>query len=98
MGSRETGQRPRYNHNVRKQIRRSAESRATERRHWPVQVHRLGEEPDEDLTATTTAEERLDMMWTLAMDAWSHTGQPLPRYARADLPIRVRTLRSDPTA
>lgn len=35
-------------------------ARAAARRSWPVRKFRLGEEPDEDLSATTTAKERLD--------------------------------------
>ena len=29
------------------------------------------------------------MMWTLAVDAWSSSGQALPRYTRAQMPGRV---------
>ena len=43
----------------------------------------------EDLSATTTVEQRLGMMWELALGAWSLSGQPLPDYARADMPGRV---------
>ena len=48
----------------------------TERPHeegWPIRKHRLGEEPSDDLRDSTTAEERLQMMWPLAVDAWSLT-------------------------
>jgi len=54
-----------------------------------VRIFRLGEEPDEDLSATTTAEERLGMMWELALRAWLLSGRELPEYDRRHTPIRV---------
>jgi hypothetical protein len=65
------------------QVRRAARAR------WPVRGFRLGEEPGEDLSATTTADERLAMMWPLALEAWRLTGRPLPDYRRQAAPIRV---------
>jgi hypothetical protein len=59
---------------------------------WPVRLHRLGQEPGEDLSATTTAEERLAMMWPLALEAFGLAG-PLPAYRREDAPVVVRRLR-----
>ena len=49
---------------------------------------RLGDEPGEDLSGSTTAEERLAMMWPLAVEAWSLTGEPMPEYEREDTPVR----------
>ena len=66
----------------------SRETRAASRRDWPVRKLRLGDEPGDDLSATTTAEERLAMMWPLAVQAWSLTGRPIPTYEREDAPIR----------
>ena len=63
-------------------------ARALARRHWPVRKLRLGDEPGDDLSATTTVEERLAMMWPLAVEAWSLTGQPIPEYQREDTPVR----------
>lgn len=63
-------------------------SRAGARRDWPVRKRRLGEEPGDDLSAMTTAKERLAMMWPLALEAWSLTGRPMPNYERQDAPIR----------
>jgi hypothetical protein len=68
---------------------REESERAEARRSWPVRKYRLGEEPCEDLSATTTAEERLRMMWPLALGAWSLSGRPLPDYPREKTPIRV---------
>ena len=52
-------------------------ARAAARRDWPVRKFRLGHEPGDDLSATTTAEERLAMMWPLAMEAWTLAGRPI---------------------
>jgi len=60
----------------------------TDRSAWPVRKYRLGEEPSDDLSGSTTPEARLEMMWPLALEAWSLTGRPLPDYARRDTPVR----------
>ncbi|MGH9866793.1 MAG: hypothetical protein ACREAA_01320 [Candidatus Polarisedimenticolia bacterium] len=61
----------------------------TERRDWPVRVYRLGQEPSDDISAETTPEQRLAMMWPLALEAWSLTGKPLPDYDRGSTPVRI---------
>ena len=48
---------------------------------------RLGDEPGDDLSATTTAEDRIAMMWPLAVEAWSLTGRPMPEYERHNAPV-----------
>ncbi|HEV2854611.1 MAG TPA: hypothetical protein VHC97_17580 [Thermoanaerobaculia bacterium] len=68
---------------------RERKERAAARRSWPIRVYRLGEEPDDDLSATTTAAERLAMMWPLAVDAWTLSGQGIPDYPRNEMPVRV---------
>lgn len=50
---------------------------------------------DEDVSGTTTIEQRLGMMWELAMAAWSLTGAPMPDYSRDQMPGRI-IRRSDP--
>ncbi|MFQ5744124.1 MAG: hypothetical protein ACE5HV_11110 [Acidobacteriota bacterium] len=55
---------------------------------WPIQVHRLDDQPGDDLSAITTAEERLAMMWTLAVEAWGLARHSLPDYSRAEAPVR----------
>lgn len=50
---------------------------------------RLGEEPGDDLSDTTTAAERLAMMWPLAVEAWTLSGRPLPDYDRRSLTGRL---------
>ena len=64
--------------------------RAGERASWPVRVFRLGEEPADDLSAHTTAAQRLSMMWPLAVEAWSLSGRPLPDYGREQAPVTRR--------
>jgi hypothetical protein len=63
--------------------------RAT-RQSWPAAVYRPGQEPpDDDLTATTTPEERLDMMWQLVEQSWAMAGRPIPDYERSSMPSSV---------
>jgi hypothetical protein len=62
---------------------------------WPVRKYRLGHEPSDDLSRTTTAEERIAMMWPLTLEAWSLTGKPFPDYPRGAAPIRRRRLGED---
>jgi hypothetical protein len=69
----------------------------TSREKWPVRRYRLGEEPRDDLTSTTTAEERLEMVEALSAEAWALTGRPLPSYARHEAPVRLRPLRAAET-
>jgi len=63
--------------------------RASARRAWPVCAFRLGSEPSEDLSANTTAVERLEMIWPLTVDAWALAGRIIPDYPRHEAPIRV---------
>jgi hypothetical protein len=73
----------------------SAGSRAASpRQGWPVRVYRLGAEPGDDLRATTTAEERLAMMWPLALEAWDCSGRLVPGYSRSDAPVSLRPARA----
>ena len=64
-------------------------ARAAARRSLPIRVFRLGSEPSDDLSGSTTAEQRLAMMWPLALEAWRVSGRPLSRYARDRMPIHV---------
>jgi hypothetical protein len=63
--------------------------RARRRGTWKVRSFRLGEEPGEDLSETTTVAERMAMMWELAVEAWTLSGQPLPVYRRDETPTRL---------
>lgn len=55
----------------------------------PVHVYRVGAEPGDDLSASTTAEERLGMMAVLSERMRRLTGRPWPSYTRAEIPIRI---------
>lgn len=56
---------------------------------WSARVYRLGEEPGEDVSSGTTAEQRLGMVWELTARMWLLTGRPLPTYVRSEMPIVV---------
>ena len=56
---------------------------------WPVRIFRLGEEPGDDLSATTTPGQRLEMVWTLRDRMWELTGRPIPTYSRSEMPIKI---------
>ncbi len=66
------------------------------RKAWPIRVVPLGAESDDDLSGSTTAEERLAMMWPLACEAWATMGRPIPDYPRTQAPVRV--VRGSPAA
>lgn len=63
----------------------------SDRRRSPgqVRVYRLGEEPDDDLSGSTTAEERLEMVAVLSRRMWELTGRELPTYARSAIPVKI---------
>lgn len=54
-----------------------------------VRKYRLGEEPSDDLSAETTVDERFAMVWELSERMWRWTGQSLPEYTRATMPVTV---------
>lgn len=64
-------------------------ARAASRKNWPIRVYRLGEEPPDNLLATTTAAERVEMVWQVTLDAWALAGRTLPDYPRNEAPVRV---------
>ncbi len=67
------------------------EARRLRRSSWPVRRFKLGEEPSDDLSAQTTPEERIEMVWSLTLDAWVASGMP-EATPRATWPVRVRRL------
>ena len=52
-------------------------------------VHRLGDEPGDDLSRETTAEQRLEIVAVLSRRMWELTGRPARTYDRASMPGRV---------
>ena len=73
-------------------VKTLADQRRDRRASWPVRRFRLGDEPGEDLSSTTTAEERIAMMWPLALDAFSIEASGSDRSPRPLWPVRVRRL------
>jgi hypothetical protein len=53
---------------------------------------RLGEEPRDDLLATTTSEERLAMVEEISVTAHLLAGRPVAELPRAAWPVRKTTL------
>lgn len=50
-----------------------------DRSRWPIRKGSLAEleGEEQDLSATTTVEERFAIMWQLAQDAWAFRGEPI---------------------
>ncbi len=65
------------------------QARREARKTWPVRRFLLGQEPGEDLSRDTTPQQRLAMMWELALAVWELGGRTIPSYDRAHTPIRV---------
>ena len=70
-------------------MEKTSTTRARDRANWPIKVYKLGEEPSDDLSESTTPEERLVMMWELAERGWLLTGREIPDYHRENMPGRV---------
>jgi hypothetical protein len=65
------------------------EARRQARAAWPVARYRLGDEPGDDLSESTTPTQRIAMMAELAEAAWRVAGRPLPTYERRNAPGRL---------
>ena len=66
----------------------SAEHSAAERRsRLKARVFPLGREPCDDLTATTTAAERIEMVARITADLWARSGTVIPVYKRHEIPV-----------
>ncbi len=68
----------------------------TSRASWPIRRYQLGGEPSDDLSGSTTAEERLAMVEALTAEAWALTGKSVPTYTRQQTPIERRPWRVSP--
>jgi len=62
------------------------EARRRARSQWPISRHTLDTLPSDDLSATTTAAQRIAMMWPLAVEAWRVAGRSIPEYRRSEAP------------
>ena len=76
----------------------ATDARRAARAQWPVRKLRLEDAPGPDLSATTTAQQRLAMMWPLARDAWTLAGRTIPDYPRHRTPVRIIRPASDGAA
>ena len=68
---------------------RDERERAARRADWPIRRSTLREQASDDLSATTTPEERIGMMWPLAVEAWSIAGCKLPEGPIQELPSKL---------
>ena len=55
----------------------------------PVSIYRLGEEPEDNLMETTTAEERFELVRVLSQRMFEIAGHTAAAYRRSEIPIRV---------
>ena len=54
-----------------------------------ARVSRLEDEQGDNLTDSTSAEERIAMVEVLSRRMWELTGRPFPTYDRAHMPGRI---------
>jgi len=73
---------------VNDENRETTSTGSSRRREWTVRKYNLGHEPGDDLSDSTTPEERLAMMWPLALEAWTLSGAGVPDYDRRSTPVR----------
>ena len=66
-----------------------ARERRARRASWPIRKTTLADSQVDDLSTSTTASERLAMMWELAVEAWLVSGRTLPDYQRHECPVRM---------
>ena len=55
----------------------------------PARILRLDERVEDDLSDSTTVEERIVMVEALSQRMWELTGRPVPSYSRAEMPTKV---------
>ncbi len=64
-------------------------SSLADRNRLRARIYPLGGEPGDDLSASTTVAERLQMVAVLSAEAWALSGRPLPTYQRHEIPIAI---------
>jgi hypothetical protein len=42
------------------------------------------------MSATTTTEQRLEMVWALTLESWTLAGREIPAYSREETPVTTR--------
>lgn len=60
--------------------------RKAARANWPITKVPLTAEQPPDVSALSPSE-RFGLVWTLTQNAWALSGQPMPSYARSEIPI-----------
>jgi hypothetical protein len=65
------------------------EERRRARLSMPIRVVDLADEGRPDPRDTSTVDERLAMVRTLTLRQWAFMGLEIPRYTRAEIPIRI---------
>jgi len=68
----------------------SFEERRRARGAWAIRQVKLTEEPLTDERLPADPDARVAMVATLTAEQWALSGEPLPRYARADMPGHLR--------
>lgn len=58
----------------------------------PARIRGLEEPVEDDLSATTSPEERIAMVAVLSRRMWELTGRQRPTYTRSSMPVEVRRL------
>jgi hypothetical protein len=71
------------------------ETRRKQRQGWPIARTSLAK-MDVAVQPDTTAEDRLSIMWRLALDAWTWVPGGVPTYTRAQTPGRVLRAKRGP--
>jgi len=54
-----------------------------------ARAYRLGEEPRDDLSICTSADERLALVAELTREMWALAGLRVPMYSRAQMPVAI---------
>jgi hypothetical protein len=54
-----------------------------------ARILRLEDDADDDLSASTTVQERVAMVAILSRRMWEISGRPWPSYARSEIPIAI---------
>lgn len=79
-----------YNGIVDERARQRAARRRQRAEEWPVRRYALGHEPPLDPLDSTTVDERLALMWPLAIEMWELSGREVPDYRRDEAPGNLR--------
>ncbi|MEO7361978.1 MAG: hypothetical protein ABI120_16725 [Gemmatimonadaceae bacterium] len=67
----------------------TSSERHNERKLLRARVFKLGTEPTDDLSAETSAAERLLQVDVLSRRMWELTRKEVPTYSRTEMPVRV---------